>query len=98
MTGRLRLSPKAQSDIEDIWNHTSDRWGLTQAEIYLRRLGERMELLSEHPHMGHPCPDIRVGYYRFSYEAHILFYRFVGAGIEVVRILHKAMDVSRHLD
>lgn len=97
MTHRLRLSPKARRDIEDIWNYTHEHWGEIQADIYLRRLAERMTLLAQRPYSGNPCPDIRAGYYRFRCEAHILFYRYVGDDLEVVRILHTAMDISRHL-
>jgi plasmid stabilization system protein ParE len=31
MTGRCVLSPRAQADLEDIWNHTEGRWGSEQA-------------------------------------------------------------------
>ena len=37
MTGRLVLSPRAQTDPDDIY--TADRWGLDQAETYTRDMG-----------------------------------------------------------
>jgi toxin ParE1/3/4 len=36
MTGRYVLSPRAQTDLGDIWDYTADRWGLDQAETYTR--------------------------------------------------------------
>ena len=38
MSGRSVLSPRAQGDIEDIWEHTAKRWGFDQAEVYTRQL------------------------------------------------------------
>jgi toxin ParE1/3/4 len=29
--------------------------------------------------------------------AHVIFYREIAAGIDIVRILHRRMDVPRHL-
>ena len=34
MKGRLFLKPRAQSDLDAIWNYTANRWGLEQAETY----------------------------------------------------------------
>jgi plasmid stabilization system protein ParE len=36
MAGSYVLSPAAQSDFDDIWNHTEIRWGIDQAETYTR--------------------------------------------------------------
>ena len=66
--GRFVLSPRAQTDLDDIWNYTAGRWGLDQAETYTRQLWD-----------------------------HILFYRLVAEGIDVVRILHERMDYDDHL-
>jgi plasmid stabilization system protein ParE len=38
MRGHFVLSPQAQTDLEDIWDYTADRWGLGQAETYIRQL------------------------------------------------------------
>jgi toxin ParE1/3/4 len=97
MTGRLTLSPRAQLDIDEIWDYTANRWGIDQAETYVRRLGQHMTLIARQPELGNLCPEIRTGYHRFPCEAHILFYRVVEGDVEVVRILHSQMDFVRHL-
>jgi hypothetical protein len=41
MTGHFVLSPRAQADLDDIWDYTADRWGLDQAETYTRDIWQR---------------------------------------------------------
>jgi plasmid stabilization system protein ParE len=59
MTGRFVLSPRAESDLDEIWDYTADRWGLDQAETYTRQLWERIEAVAENPALGQnaPCPS-----------------------------------------
>jgi toxin ParE1/3/4 len=47
--------------------------------------------------MGRACPEIRRGYHKYRAGSHVLFYRLIDGGIEVVRILHEQMDFGRHL-
>jgi ParE toxin of type II toxin-antitoxin system, parDE len=49
MTGRFVLSPRAQTDLDDIWNYTADRWGLDQAETYTRDIWQRIEEVAAIP-------------------------------------------------
>jgi toxin ParE1/3/4 len=74
MTGRFVLSPRAQTDLDDIWNYTADRWGLDQAETYTRNLWQRIKDVAARPAMGQECSEIREGYQKFSCGSHILFY------------------------
>lgn len=97
MTGRLRLSPRARADVEDIWKYSARKWGIDQAEIHVRRLGHHIALIVEHPDLGRSRSDIRAGYHSFPCEDHVAFYRIVNGGAEVVRNLHKRMDYRRHL-
>jgi toxin ParE1/3/4 len=97
MTGRYVLSPRARADVDDIWDYTADRWGLDQAETYTRDLWQRIEAVAAHPAMGEECSDIRAGYYKISAGSHVLFYRLIAEGIDIVRILHERMDFGRHI-
>jgi plasmid stabilization system protein ParE len=38
---RYVISPRAQSDIEDIWDYTVERWNSAQAERYIRAFSTR---------------------------------------------------------
>ena len=41
MTGRFVLSPRAESDLDEIWDYTAERWGLDQTETYTRDIWQR---------------------------------------------------------
>jgi len=88
MTGRFVLSPRAQTDLDDIWDYTSERWGLKQAETYTRDIWQRIAEVAARLATGQQCSDIRAGYFKISCGSHFLFYRLTADGIDVVRILH----------
>lgn len=95
---RYLLSPAAQADLEQIWDYTYDRWGVDQAEDYLRELRHAIERAAANPQIGRACDEIRLGYRKLAAGSHTLFYRVrAEGGIDVVRVLHQRMDVDRHL-
>lgn len=98
MSLRLTFRPSARRDLEGIWDLGRARWGVTQAEDYVRRIKNTLDLLTCHPEMGRSCEDIRAGYRKRPVGVHVVFYRLTGDTIEVVRILHQRMDVDSRLD
>jgi toxin ParE1/3/4 len=40
------VSPRAQRDIEEIWNYTTEQWSSAQAERYIRSIQEAIETIS----------------------------------------------------
>jgi len=97
MTGRCTLSPRAQLDLDEIWDYTASRWGLGQAETYTRQLWQDMNAVAAQPTIGRPCPEVRDGYYKYRSGSHVLFFRLSEGGIDVIRILHGRMDFEQHL-
>jgi len=81
MKGHYVLSPRAQTDLDEIWDYSADAWGTDQADIYTRDLWHRIETLAAHPNMGQACAHIRPGYYKSSCGSHVLFYRLIAEGI-----------------
>ena len=80
------------------WDDTHDRWGIDQAEEYLRELQHAIDRAAANPRIGHACNEIRPGYRKLAAGSHTLFYRVTADDlIDVVRILHQRMDVDRHL-
>ncbi|WP_370690110.1 type II toxin-antitoxin system RelE/ParE family toxin [Phenylobacterium sp.] len=91
------LSPLARKDLEGIWAYSRERWGVDQAERYLRDIQRGVESAAAHPRRGRACDDISPGYFKLAVGSHLLFYRQAGLDIDVVRILHQRMDFDRHL-
>ena len=67
------LSPRAQADLDDIWDYTEDRWGRGQAERYVRELQSAIEVVARDPKRARACDDLRAGYRRFSVGSHVVF-------------------------
>ena len=95
MKGGFVLTPRAQGDLEEIWDYTVDRWGSQQAEQYIRQLWQDIEALVQRPARGRKCPEVKPGYYRYPSGSHVLFYRREADEIEIVRIVHRRMDYEQ---
>ena len=74
-----------------------DRWGLNQAEIYLRGIRQALDTVAENPRLGRACDEVRPGYRKWVVASHVVYYRQVATEIDVIRILHGRMDVDRHI-
>jgi len=53
-----RLTPAAQQDLDDIWNHTAKTWSPEQASNYLRGLLGTVNMLLIHPRIGRERSEI----------------------------------------
>lgn len=97
MNGRFVLTPRARADLDEIWDYTADRWGPEQAETYTRQLWKHIQTVADKPALGRECGEVRAGYRQYPSGSHVLFYRLIDAGIDIVRILHERMDYERHI-
>ena len=97
MSQRYILSPRAQSDLDEIWHYTETRWGARQAEIYILQLARDIKAIAAKPTLARACPEVRDGYYKFKSGSHMLFLRRNEDGIDIIRILHERMDFEQHL-
>lgn len=93
----VKLTPAADLDLLEIWNFSDDRWGPEQADTYLRKLDARMTFLAKNPKRGRPRRELPGHPMSFHEGRHIIFYRRINTGIEVIRLLYDSMDFSRHL-
>ncbi|MBM3554666.1 MAG: type II toxin-antitoxin system RelE/ParE family toxin [Alphaproteobacteria bacterium] len=99
MSGRrraYRLTPRAVADLEEIWLYTFKTWSAEQADSYHNAIVDAFEDLARGRLVGRPA-DVRDGYFKVPVGSHMVFYRLTAAGLIVVRVLHKRMDVGRHL-
>ena len=90
-------SSQAEQDLTDIWIYTAEEWNLAQADLYLDELVAGIEGLSAHPELGYSRDDIRAGYRSLNVSRHIVFYTVTEEQVLIVRVLHKSVDVQRHL-
>ena len=107
MAWTLRLSRSAEQDIIDILAWTDEHFGKQQALIYEETLALGLEALTEGPGIigvkdrNDIAPGIKTLHVARGGRKgrHLIVFR-VGehSWIDIVRILHDSMEMSRHVD
>ena len=92
-----RLSRKAAIDIGEIHEYTTVNFGLPQARKYLNAMHERFEDLARQPMLGRSGGRVAPNLRRYEYRSHVVFYVAEDDGVRTVRVLHRSMDVRRHV-
>ena len=92
-----RLSRRAATDLEAIFEFTAAHFGIEQAHGYLGGLHECCERLAENPRLGRTAESLAPGMRRFEFRSHVVFYSASLAGVLIVRVLHERMDAPRHI-
>jgi len=90
-----RLSVKAVKDIDAILRESIKLFGKSQTEKYYNSLLNCLNTLDTTPNMGINIDWIRKYYQKFFHKSHVIYYKTQSPDIEIIRILHKSMDVSK---
>lgn len=97
--GAFSLTAAAKADLKSIAAYTQRRWGKVQRRIYAKQFDDALHMLADTLEAGIACDVIKVGYRKFPIDSHVIFYRALSdTEIEIVRILHKRMDLGRQLE
>jgi toxin ParE1/3/4 len=64
----------------------------------MSRFGAVIQALADAPRRGKACNHIREGYRKHPAGSHVIFYRLINGGIDVIRILHNRMEFDRHFE
>ncbi len=106
---RVRLTAAAEADFQDIIRWTVAQFGEGQARVYAGTLSEAIEALTAGAKAAgvKPRDDIAKGLFtlhvarRGRKGRHFVMFRIGAEGgdkvVEVLRVLHDAMDLPRHL-
>lgn len=94
---KVVLSPKAKTDLSHIWDYTLAEWGIDQAEKYVRELWEVIQSKALDSSLSTNISDVRKGYRKILSGSHVIFFKLIADGIDVIRILHQRLDFERHL-
>ncbi|WP_117315206.1 type II toxin-antitoxin system RelE/ParE family toxin [Chromatocurvus halotolerans] len=93
------LTEAAKADLKSIAAYTQRRWGKEQRRVHAKQFDDAFHMLADTLEAGIPCDVIKVGYRKFPIGSHVIFYHPLSeTDIEIVRILHKRMDLPRRLD
>lgn len=94
---RLVLSPSAIRDLQDISDDTLQTWGAAQEDLYLKRLWGKLAEIQSNPETCLLRENLAKGCRSARHEKHVIFFSITGRTLQVIRILHGAMDFNSHL-
>jgi toxin ParE1/3/4 len=72
-------------------------FGVERAVAYLDAVESAFRRIVDHPEIGAVHPTVRPTARSLGCQQHRIFYQVESDAILVIRILHKAMNVYRHL-
>lgn len=93
----LELTDAAVSDLQSIRNYTLEKWGEDQEAAYLESMWEKFEELLNDPERWRFRADLFPGCQIAAQAKHVILFRIQGKTLQIVRILHSAMDYQRHI-
>lgn len=89
---RFIRTRRARQDLIDIWGYVAPN-NPAAADALLDRIDEKCALLARNPRLGAERSDIRPGLRYFVVGEHLILYRSIEDGIEVVRVVHGRRDL-----
>ena len=98
---RVRVQKSASYRLDEIYRYTRDRWGVRQADRYMKGLFEAFDGIENHKTLSRPIPaEFGVAGYFFRYERHFVYWRRLSNGdVGIVTILHERMhQIERFRD
>ena len=94
---KLVLTEAALEDLRAIRAYTVETWGSAQEAAYLRRIWTRFRSIRDHPEIFRSREDLFPGCRIASEGCHVILFRVEGESLQVIRVLHSAMDFKKHL-
>ncbi len=94
---RFQLRPKAEKDLERIYDYSLQEFGDERADQYIKDLNAAFYKLACDPSLAKNYTFVRSDLYSYRVVSHVIFFKLAANGITIVRVLHKSMDYGRHL-
>lgn len=91
-----RLSPMAETDLEEIWLYTLKNWSVEQADTYIGSLVTAFEALAAGTKRGRSA-NVRPNYQKYLCGSHMIYFLDYSTRLDIIRILHQRQDANQHL-
>ncbi|MFT6335519.1 MAG: toxin ParE1/3/4 [Saprospiraceae bacterium] len=94
---KYELSSRAQVDIENIWTYTFENWSRDQANKYFDFIQSEVILICRYPESQRALKlsTRSIGIRRA--KSQLIIFNIKNNKVFVIRILHKSMDLEKHL-
>lgn len=93
----IKYARRANADLEDITDYTARTWGADQAKRYIRDIRTQIERMASGDAIAQPLQVARDGLFKCRVNRHFIVFEQTDDCILIVRVLHEAMDISRHI-
>ncbi len=95
---RFKLSPEAARDIREIWAYLAQD-SIKAARHVRLQIFEACQRIAENPGIGHRREDLTNKPVLFwPAGSYLIIYRVSQKSLEIVRVLHGAVDIGRRLE
>ncbi|MEM7767695.1 MAG: type II toxin-antitoxin system RelE/ParE family toxin [Pseudomonadota bacterium] len=94
----VRLTPRVVHELDDIADYSLAEWGEAHTRQYMAQLDARFEWLARSPGRGRNAGYVSPGLRRYRQGAHLIFYREIDGGIEIIGVPHASMDIDAYFD
>ena len=93
----LIISPRAEEDLEEIWNFVAER-DVEAADRLIESITDRFDHLLVYPEASRARHDLLVNLRSFPVKNYVIFYQPTNDGIEIFRVLHGSRDIQGEFD
>ena len=94
MIRKLVISRQAETDLILIWIFYAEKSERAAARIR-KNIISKYDLLLQFPRAGRSRNELQEGLRSLSVRNHIIFYREIEAGLEIVRVLYGVQDFAQ---
>jgi len=91
----IELTPKAEEDLEAIWDYSFRQFGVVQADEYIGRIAAVFDVLAMHE-IGTQRAELGEDIFSLPVEQHILYFVSSHSVVTIIRILSQSQDSARH--
>ena len=93
----IKYARRANAALEDITDYTARPWGADQAKSYIRHIRVQIERMASSDTIAQPLQVARDGLFKCRVNRHFIVFEQTDDCILMVRVLHEAMDIPRHI-
>ena len=93
----VKFTNAARKDLSGIFEYTERTWGYTQAKVYSDHLKQHLAEISVDETFVKKVAGAKENVFQSKCRKHIFVFERKADTILIVRILHEAMDVPRHI-
>src|SRR5438067_9012640 len=93
MKNSYRVSSRATADLDEIWSYIAQD-NPAAADKFISAFFTRFANLAAMPKMGRLREELSHDLRSFSAVRYVIFYRLKEDGVEIVRVLHGARNIS----